>query len=63
MDAPQHSISFGYRMLIEKIRQQILLRGRAHIGDLGAQAAEPIRVLQSLDLVERVGDELRLVKR
>lgn len=52
----------GNRLLVERIREQIRAHGRARMDDLWKQAAEQIRVLQALDVIERVGDELRLVR-
>jgi hypothetical protein len=60
MSPPIEALSFGNRLLIQKIRQRILLSGRAYMHDLDEHAAEQVRLLQSLDVVERVGDELRL---
>jgi hypothetical protein len=54
------TLSLGDRLLLERIRQRILVIGRAHMNDLDVRAAEQVRLLQNLDLVERVGDELRL---
>ena len=60
MRPPIEALSFGNHLLIEKIRERILTNGRAYMKDLDAHAAEQIRLLQTLDLIERVGDELRL---
>jgi hypothetical protein len=60
MRPPIEALSFGNHLLIEKIRERILMNGRAYMNDLDEHAAEQIRLLQSLDVVERVGDELRL---
>lgn len=57
----QH-LSTGNRLLVERIRDQIRAKGRAKMDDLWEHAAEQIRVLQALDVIERVGDELRLVR-
>lgn len=63
MTSATQSLSPGNQLLIEKIRAQIIAKGRAHMNDLWQHAAEQIRVLQSLDVIERVGDELRLVSK
>jgi hypothetical protein len=55
------ALSRGDQLLLEKIRQRILSKGRAHMNDLSKHAADQIRLLQTLDVVERVGDELRLI--
>ena len=60
MRPPIEALSFGNQLLIEKIRQRILINGRAYMNDLDEHAAEQVRLLQSLDVIERVGDELRL---
>ena len=60
MRPPIEALSFGNHLLIEKIRACILSNGRAYMDDLDQHAAEQIRLLQSLDFIERVGDELRL---
>ena len=63
MNAAPQALSPALQFLVEKIRQHILATGRAHMDDLGKQGPEQIRVLESLDVIERVGDELRLVRR
>lgn len=60
MRPPIEALSFGNHLLVEKIRERIVMNGRAYMHDLDGHAAEQIRLLQSLDVVERVGDELRL---
>jgi hypothetical protein len=60
MSPPIEALSFGNRLLIQKIRERILASGRAYMHDLDEHAAEQVRLLQSLDVIERVGDELRL---
>jgi hypothetical protein len=60
MRPPIETLSFGNHLLIAKIRERIVRNGRAYMHDLDEHAAEQIRLLQSLDVVERVGDELRL---
>jgi hypothetical protein len=56
------ALSRGDQLLLEKIRERILSKGRAHMNDLGKHAADQIRLLQTLDVIERAGDELRLVR-
>jgi hypothetical protein len=55
------ALSRGDQLLLEKIRERIRSEGRAHMSDLGKHAADQIRLLQTLDVIERVGDDLRLV--
>lgn len=62
MTAAPQALSPAFQHLVEQIRQHILTHGRAHMDDLGKQGPEQIRVLESLDIVERVGDEVRLVR-
>lgn len=62
MSTPLQHLSMGNRLLVERIRAQINAHGHARMDDLWKHAAEQIRVLQALDVVERVGDELRLVR-
>lgn len=63
MSAAPQTLSPAFQFLVEKIRQHILATGHASMDDLGGQGPEQIRVLESLDIIERVGDELRLVRR
>ena len=55
-------LSRGDQLLLAKIRERIRSEGRAHMNDLGKHAADQIRLLQTLDVIERAGDELRLVR-
>jgi hypothetical protein len=61
MTSKIQALSRGDQLLLEKIRQRILFKGRAHMNDLSKHAADQIRLLQTLDVIERVGDDLRLV--
>jgi hypothetical protein len=58
----EDSLSISQRTLVTKIRERICRQGRAYIGDDQRFNAEQLRVLQSLDVVERRGDELLLVQ-
>jgi hypothetical protein len=61
MSPKSKALSRGDQLLLEEIRQRIKSKGRAHMSDLGDNAADQIRLLQTLDVIERVGDELKLV--
>jgi hypothetical protein len=58
----EDSLSISQRMLVTKIRERICEQGRAFISDDQRFNAEQVRVLQTLDVVERRGDELLLVQ-
>lgn len=56
-------VSGGNKVLVEKIRELLHTQGRASLADLGGHAvADQIRLLQSLNIVDRMGDHLFLVE-
>jgi hypothetical protein len=57
----EDQLSDSQRILVKRIREQIQSAGRAFIGDAGTNP-DQVRVLQSLDVLERRGDELLLVE-
>lgn len=60
--ARENLLSSSQRILLTELRERIRTKGHAYIGDDDRFNPEQVRVLQSLDVVERRGDELLLVQ-